>query len=657
MESIVTTALAWLLTYAIHSSALLGIAWLLARWGRLSIGTMDFLWKLALVGGLLTTPVQMALHVSPSGSFLLLTPSHTMLGAVSVESEHKNAERREHFVAEAQAPLPAGIATPAVAGMSASSPASSKAPSASPLASLLASFSSRTIASALVGMWALVALTLVLMYVARRLLLAGRLANRQQVTSGALPDMLATLRRTVRFRSPVRLTSVNTIASPVALGLHEICVPEAALTELTADEQRGMLAHELAHLARRDPLWLDLASLMERIFFFQPLNRLARRELQRNAEFLCDDWAAERTGSGLPLAHCLARVADWIEASPLGVPVAGMAEQRSLLVTRIARLIEGRRASLPMSRILTVAIGTVLLSAIVAAMPGVRGIATPSSRAGEPTTPESMEPQVIVGRSVDVTAGTTNDSANDATDREQEFDTSDDQDDAHDAADVADVADPTIVAALIERLQDTEASVRAAAATSLGSLGSVTAVPALLAIAGDRSSDVRSAVAEAQGHLGDARAVPTLTRMLSDSSARVREHAAEALGYMSEGNFGTSLLRLLGDPIASVRVAALESLTKHRILIPARDLTTLLADTSAGVRRSALEYAERTPSLAKVTIIRRLLDDGNARVRQQAVEALAGFRSAEARTALREALASPDPAVRREAAEALGERP
>lgn len=650
MESIVTTALAWLLTYAIHSSALLGIAWLLARWGRLSIGTMDFLWKLALVGGLLTTPMQMALHVNPSGSFVLHAPSRTTLGAISAESEHKNAQRREHSVAEAHAPVPTGIATPAVAGMSASSPASSQAPSASPLAS----FSSRTIVSALVGMWALVATTLVLMYVGRRLLLAGRLANRQHVTTGALPDMLATLRRTVRFRSQVKLTSVNTITSPVALGLHEICVPDAALTELTADEQRGMLAHELAHLARRDPLWLDLASLMERIFFFQPLNRLARRELQRNAEFLCDDWAAERTGSGLPLAHCLARVADWIEASPLGVPVAGMAEQRSLLVTRIARLIEGRRASLPMSRVLTIAVGTVLLSAIVAAMPGVRGIATSSSRAGEPTTPESMESQVIVGRSVDVTTDTANDSANDATDHEHEFDTSDDQDDAHDTSDVA---DPAIVAALIERLQDTEASVRDAAASSLGSLGSVTAVPALLAIAGDRSSDVRSAVADALGHIGDARAVPTLTRMLSDSSARVREYAAEALGNMSEGNFGTSLLRLLDDPIASVRMAALESLTEHRVLIPARDLTTLLADTSADVRRSALEYAERTPSLAKVTIIRRLLDDRNARVRQQAVEALAGFRSTEARTALREALASSDPAVRRGAAEALGERP
>ena len=161
MESIVTTTLAWLLTYAIHSSALLGIAWLLARWGRLSIGTMDVLWKLALVGGLLTTPVQMALHVSPSGSFVLRASSRTTLGAVSAESEHENAQRREHSMAEAHAPVPTGI-TPAVAGMSASSPASSQAPSASPLAS----FSSRTIVSALIGMWALVATTLVLMYVA-----------------------------------------------------------------------------------------------------------------------------------------------------------------------------------------------------------------------------------------------------------------------------------------------------------------------------------------------------------------------------------------------------------------------------------------------------------------------------------------------------------
>jgi hypothetical protein len=35
-----------------------------------------------------------------------------------------------------------------------------------------------------------------------------------------------------------------------------------ALEELDFEEQRVMLAHELAHLARRDPLWLAFARML-----------------------------------------------------------------------------------------------------------------------------------------------------------------------------------------------------------------------------------------------------------------------------------------------------------------------------------------------------------------------------------------------------------
>ena len=97
-----------------------------------------------------------------------------------------------------------------------------------------------------------------------------------------------------------------------------------------------MLAHELAHLVRRDPQWLVLACLVERAFFFQPLNRLASRGIMESAEYLADDWAAHRSGH-VPLARCLVKVAEWIQASPLGVPMAGMAEERSHLSARVAR--------------------------------------------------------------------------------------------------------------------------------------------------------------------------------------------------------------------------------------------------------------------------------------------------------------------------------
>src|SRR2546430_2199715 len=105
-------------------------------------------------------------------------------------------------------------------------------------------------------LWAAVALGWSLHYVARRLILVGRLSDRRAVSDGPLAATLAELRRSTGYRRRVQLTMARTIASPVALGLSEICVPELALSDLGAEQQRSMLAHELAHLARRDSLGL-----------------------------------------------------------------------------------------------------------------------------------------------------------------------------------------------------------------------------------------------------------------------------------------------------------------------------------------------------------------------------------------------------------------
>src|SRR5438045_1917127 len=205
----------------------------------------------------------------------------------------------------------------------------------------------------------------------RRLILVGRLADRRPGSESPLAATLADLQRTSGYRRRVRLTMTRTISSPVALGLSEICVPELAVSELGAEQQRSMLAHELAHLARRDSLWLAGASLIERVFFFQPLNRLARRELETTAEFLSDEWAMKKTGSAVSLAKCIATVAEWIQASPLGVPVAGLAERRSLLVSRIARLLDGRPPQRPASRRGWAVLATLGVAATVAAAPRV----------------------------------------------------------------------------------------------------------------------------------------------------------------------------------------------------------------------------------------------------------------------------------------------
>ena len=72
-----STALAWLLTYAIHSTVLLSLAWLLVRVRRWSPGASELLWKSALLGGILTASVQLRLDVRPAGTVMLQRPAVT----------------------------------------------------------------------------------------------------------------------------------------------------------------------------------------------------------------------------------------------------------------------------------------------------------------------------------------------------------------------------------------------------------------------------------------------------------------------------------------------------------------------------------------------------------------------------------------------------
>jgi len=614
MNTLSSAVLAWLATYLIHSSALLALAWSLTRVRRWSPGAADLMWKTALVGGLVTASVQLSLELRPAGTLSLAAPA-------PIEAGRDAAPRASAPPARGARAEQAEESSPAVAELAPSNPGGPTPQRSHPLRAGLAM------------LWALGALTLTVAYLARRLILVGRIGDRRAVLDGRLLDELDRLTRDAKLRRRPRLTSTSRISSPIALGLGEICVPETALTELDLEQQRSMLAHELAHLARRDPLWLAFASVMERVFWFQPLNRLARRGIATAAEYLCDEWAVRRTGSGVALARCLAQVAEWIQASPLGVPVAGMAEERSLLVARVEKLLAGRDSGPGPRRTLAIASAVVVLATIMV-VPGVSGRAARAS--------------AVVGMPDEQAAAR---GSADPGDRESARSTSDAS-----AATHARRTDSTVVLALIARVRDEDADVRAAAAQSLGKLEDPRAVPALVGALSDGEAKVRAAAAEALGKFADPRGVKGLTKLLGDSELDVRKAALDALTEYESGVPASAITPLLTDPDADLRHSAAHALGQLHDRSAGSALTPLLRDPSPDVRQAAIESIAELHDVAQASAIVPALNDANADVRQQALEALGELRQPIPDATLLALLRDPNADVRAKAADVAGER-
>ncbi len=355
----------WLLTYAVHSTALLLAAWLIADRVR-SHRVREALWKTTLFGGFLTATGQTLLQVRPlAGRMVVPTAAARSLPAPDASG-------------------------PAPRSFTAKSDEQAAALTANDPVSVVPSRPLSRMGDLLVIGWGVGATLLLGLYSVRRARFARRIAPRRIVANGPVAEILEELRLAAGMTRPVRLTASAALSSPVALGATEIAVPEAALTELDEGQQRGMMAHELAHLDRRDPIWLTVACIAERIGFFQPLNRLARRRMQESAEYLCDEWAVGRTGSGVLLAKCLAKVAEWLDAAPQSVPVAGMAEDRSHLVARVRRLLDGGPFPAAPGRKTLVVASLSAMAVTVLALPAVslahrQGDPTPSRRAEQPS--------------------------------------------------------------------------------------------------------------------------------------------------------------------------------------------------------------------------------------------------------------------------------
>jgi len=109
--------------------------------------------------------------------------------------------------------------------------------------------------------------------------------------------------------APPTLFIMDVLPSPVALQGGRIVLPRWAIESLDRAQLRAMIAHETAHIARRDPAWKSLTACWRAVFWFVP-TAFAQRRLDDLAELACDAFAAGCLGNARGLAECLAVCAE-----------------------------------------------------------------------------------------------------------------------------------------------------------------------------------------------------------------------------------------------------------------------------------------------------------------------------------------------------------
>lgn len=269
----------WISTYLVHSMICCGLALTFGRWLLTSAQTRDRTWKLALLAPFVTATIAtMSAAARP-----LLTASPVIARSIGVRDF--DSRLLAAFVCIC-ALLPGAVAT-------------------------------------------------------------GALVLRRRRAFGSLRDRVALSPHAEEWRAipsfvagrAVTLTSLDGLSSPVALPHAEICLPASTFDGLSASQRRVVLAHEIAHLERRDPQWLLIGSVVAAIAAVQPLNRLVVKRMQRDAEFICDGIAVSQHSDPRGLVESLAIFAASFDTL---TPAVGSLYVTSPIVARAERLLDFR---------------------------------------------------------------------------------------------------------------------------------------------------------------------------------------------------------------------------------------------------------------------------------------------------------------------------
>ena len=442
----------------------------------------------------------------------------------------------------------------------------------------------------------------------------------------------------------VQVGRSETARVPYTIGVRRplIVLPDSFCSNVDDETVLSVIAHEMAHVRRRDFLTKLICELVTLPISFHPFTSFAKRRIDRERELACDELVATHVLVPKTYARSLLMAADLSVLPPpnamtLSIFDGQILEERIMKLTKSP--LPGRRFGRTITGIVVCVLSASAISLSVFGVELRTRVESPLS----PATTASVidEQQPIADRSV--------------------------QDQSQ----------------LRRQLESSNAQERAQAACTAGHNGDLEAIPSLIAMLADDtkvemitcwnsgrwspaldtfkhpSPGEQAAIALAS--MGRVAFTP-LVNQLESSNATVRRNAAWAIGELTNMLPGErtgaipQLVALLSDSDAWVRMAAARTIGEVRDTRATEMLIVTLGDSDWRVRQmAAWALSEMKDDRAVKALCNTLLIDARAEVRRGAAEALGEIRSNDALPFLKQALNDPEATVRAKVSWAIEE--
>jgi beta-lactamase regulating signal transducer with metallopeptidase domain len=151
--------------------------------------------------------------------------------------------------------------------------------------------------------------------------------------------LLADVCRQMNMKPRMQIRASQSVRGPMLVRFVRpaILLPSAMLANLNHDEIRLILAHELAHIKRRDLAWNALAAPVHVLLYFHPLVWLAHRCARQEQEMACDELVItrlniERQAYGETLIKVIKQIGCGFRGGALAV---GMSASHKTLARRL----------------------------------------------------------------------------------------------------------------------------------------------------------------------------------------------------------------------------------------------------------------------------------------------------------------------------------